>query len=239
MDLCAVAWAGGPNERQGARAVAAQPSHHHVRARGPDRPARGIRDRGWARHLGLRDQPGTDRRAALGLQADLHDGRARSTAVHTPVGAGALAGSATGNRRVAVPRVVRGAGIQPRLAGTGRLAFPPHGAADCARSRQVRQEARSGHAIRPCLLPGTRGRHRLAPVRATGRTIQCRRQLRLDERGTSGDLAEQIVRCECGKSRRMHEATDVAKFPLSAPAAAPDRGWDATPARSASFPAGC
>ena len=43
---------------------------------------------------------------------------------------------------------------------------------------------------------------------------QCRRQLRLDERGTSGDLAEQIVRCECGKSRRMHEATDMAKFPL-------------------------
>ena len=43
---------------------------------------------------------------------------------------------------------------------------------------------------------------------------RCRRQLRLDERGTSGDLAEQIVRCECGKSRRMHEATDVAKFPL-------------------------
>ena len=43
---------------------------------------------------------------------------------------------------------------------------------------------------------------------------QCRRQLRLDERGTSGDLAEQIVRCECGKSRRMHEAADVAKFPL-------------------------
>ena len=43
---------------------------------------------------------------------------------------------------------------------------------------------------------------------------QCRRQLRLDERGTSGDLAEQIVRCECGKSRRMHEATDLAKFPL-------------------------
>ena len=43
---------------------------------------------------------------------------------------------------------------------------------------------------------------------------QCRRQLRLDESGTSGDLAEQIMRCECGKSRRMHEATDMAKFPL-------------------------
>ena len=42
---------------------------------------------------------------------------------------------------------------------------------------------------------------------------ECRRQLWLDERGTSGDLAEQIVRCECGKSRRMHEAADRAKFP--------------------------
>ena len=38
----------------------------------------------------------------------------------------------------------------------------------------------------------------------------CRRQLWLDERGTSGDLTEQIVRCECGKSRRMHEAADRA-----------------------------
>ena len=42
----------------------------------------------------------------------------------------------------------------------------------------------------------------------------CRRALWLDERGTSGDLAEQIVRCECGKSRRMHEATDLSTFPL-------------------------
>ena len=46
------------------------------------------------------------------------------------------------------------------------------------------------------------------------RNDECRRQLWLDERGTSGDLAEQIVRCECGKSRRMHEAADLAKFPL-------------------------
>ena len=43
---------------------------------------------------------------------------------------------------------------------------------------------------------------------------QCRRQLRLDERGTSGDLAEQIVRCEGGKARRMHEAADVEMRPL-------------------------
>ena len=44
-----------------------------------------------------------------------------------------------------------------------------------------------------------------------GADDQCRQQLRLDERGTSGDLAEQIVRCDCGKSRRMHEATDMAQ----------------------------
>ena len=40
-----------------------------------------------------------------------------------------------------------------------------------------------------------------------GKDDPCHRALWLDERGTSGDLAEQIVRCECGKSRRMHEAT--------------------------------
>ena len=34
-----------------------------------------------------------------------------------------------------------------------------------------------------------------------GKDDPCRRALWLDERGTSGDLAEQIVRCECGKSR--------------------------------------
>ena len=42
----------------------------------------------------------------------------------------------------------------------------------------------------------------------------CRRRLWLDERGTSGYLVEQIVRCECGRSRRMHEAVDFASFPL-------------------------
>jgi hypothetical protein len=37
----------------------------------------------------------------------------------------------------------------------------------------------------------------------------CRRQLWLDERGTSGDLADLVVRCECKKSRSMHEATVI------------------------------
>lgn len=37
----------------------------------------------------------------------------------------------------------------------------------------------------------------------------CRRQLWLDERGTSGDLAELVVRCECGKQRNLYEAAQV------------------------------
>lgn len=42
----------------------------------------------------------------------------------------------------------------------------------------------------------------------------CRRQLWLDERGTSGDLADLVVRCECGKSRNLYEATQLEENPL-------------------------
>lgn len=43
----------------------------------------------------------------------------------------------------------------------------------------------------------------------------CRRQLWLDERGTSGDLADLVVRCECGKpSRALYEATVLEDNPL-------------------------
>jgi hypothetical protein len=37
-------------------------------------------------------------------------------------------------------------------------------------------------------------------------TGPCRRPLWMDERGTSGDLAEVWVRCECGQERRVSEA---------------------------------
>ena len=43
---------------------------------------------------------------------------------------------------------------------------------------------------------------------------RCRRQLWLDERGTTGDLAELVVRCDCGKSRRLYEATEFEHRPL-------------------------
>ncbi len=44
----------------------------------------------------------------------------------------------------------------------------------------------------------------------------CRRPLWLDERGTTGDLAELFVRCECGRSRRLAEAAELAENPLGA-----------------------
>ena len=43
---------------------------------------------------------------------------------------------------------------------------------------------------------------------------ECLRQLWLDERGTSGDLIDLVVRCECGKSRGLYEATLVEARPL-------------------------
>ena len=49
---------------------------------------------------------------------------------------------------------------------------------------------------------------------AHGTDNTCRRQLWLDERGTSGDLADLVVRCECKKSRSLHEATLVELTPL-------------------------
>lgn len=42
----------------------------------------------------------------------------------------------------------------------------------------------------------------------------CSRPLWIDERGTSGDLAEVFVRCECGKSKGLNVATNFAAAPL-------------------------
>lgn len=47
-----------------------------------------------------------------------------------------------------------------------------------------------------------------------GPDSRCRRQLWLDEQGTSGDLAELSVRCECGKRRLLYEATELDRKPL-------------------------
>jgi Domain of unknown function (DUF1998) len=42
-----------------------------------------------------------------------------------------------------------------------------------------------------------------------GLSSSCRKQLWLDENGTSGDLADLVVRCECGKRRSLYEASQI------------------------------
>lgn len=42
----------------------------------------------------------------------------------------------------------------------------------------------------------------------------CKRQLWLVERGTSGDLADLVVKCDCGKQRSLYEATQLEMNPL-------------------------
>ena len=54
-------------------------------------------------------------------------------------------------------------------------------------------------------------------------TSPCVRQLWLDERGTSGDLAEVFVRCECGARRSMADAIVVGSTALGA--CNGDRPW--------------
>lgn len=51
-------------------------------------------------------------------------------------------------------------------------------------------------------------------VHGADRDCARNRQLWLDERGTSGDLADLVVRCECGTSRGLYEASAVELNPL-------------------------
>src|SRR5262249_19602165 len=47
-----------------------------------------------------------------------------------------------------------------------------------------------------------------------GREDNCKRQLWFEERGTSGDLGDLFVRCDCGKVRGMAEAALLELYPL-------------------------
>lgn len=51
-------------------------------------------------------------------------------------------------------------------------------------------------------------------VYAHGGQTACRRRLWIDERGTSGDLTEVFVRCECGQARSMAQAAVLANRAL-------------------------
>jgi len=44
--------------------------------------------------------------------------------------------------------------------------------------------------------------------------VECRRPLWVDERGTTGDLADIFIRCECKKVRPLVDATDLSTQPL-------------------------
>ena len=47
-----------------------------------------------------------------------------------------------------------------------------------------------------------------------GNDDPCRRNLWLDEKGTTGDLTDVVVRCECGKSKALSAATKMTDVPL-------------------------
>lgn len=51
-------------------------------------------------------------------------------------------------------------------------------------------------------------------VHGTGNDCPRSRPLWLDEKGTSGDLIDLVVRCECGKQRSLYEATQLEVIPL-------------------------
>ena len=114
--------------------------------------------------LGQRGGPGRDRRAAPLGQARGHDRRSRPAPLRPAAGAGGLAGPAAGHRRVALPRVVRGAGVRRRqevrfrhgvrFRHEARRALAAPGAAHRPHQRPLREEAGRGDALRPRLLQG-------------------------------------------------------------------------------------
>ena len=156
-------------------------------------------------------EPGRNHGAAADPQAGGDDRRSVAEALCAAAGTERAVGAPTGNRGVAVSGVVRGAGSRGRRP-TGALAAPgaPQGAGP------------EGTLRRPPVVP-TRF------VRACprghvddvdwagfvhGPEERCRRQLWLEEVGTTGDLADLFVRCECGKRRPLYEAAELDQNPL-------------------------
>ena len=69
--------------------------------------------------------------------------------------------------------------------------------------RREPQAAAGGFgAFRPGLPWRPRRRHRLVCTFVHSGPTECRRQLWIEERGTSGDLSEVWIRCECGNAQR-------------------------------------
>ena len=94
----------------------------------------------------------------------------------------------------------------------------------------------------PCASCAPAGRGTSATSTGTALCIaeptECRRPLWIDERGTSGDLAEVYVRCECGQERSMTQAAVLRHWALG-PAMGPGPGSGRTRKKRAASRVGC
>jgi hypothetical protein len=104
-----------------------------------------------------------------------------------------------------------------------QVAHPTVGAQEVVNQRQVHRSRpeetlRCACPVRPRLPCGPHRRYRLVRLRTHNGPSDCAKQVRqlfIDERGTSGDLTEIWVRCECGKAERsMAQAAVLANKAL-------------------------
>ena len=120
------------------------------------------------------------------------------------------------HRRVAVSGMVRRPGEQ--TAGSRAAGSATARGVWCTARRWTRGGFSSGCRWCPpgsCApAPGDTSTTSTGGVSCTAMGSPCRRQLWLDERGTTGDLADLFVRCECGESRPLYEAAELDRNPL-------------------------
>ena len=96
----------------------------------------------------------------------------------------------------------------------GGAAVPSRSSEVAARAGQVPQRAKQASSGRPDpFRPGVPTRTHLGDVDwyyfAHRAAAKCRRPLHIDERGTTGDIAETWIRCECGERRRLSDAASL------------------------------
>ena len=169
-------------------------------------------DRRRPRHLAEDERPGGDRRAPAHAQAPDHDGRRRAEALRAASRFERSARADEGHRRLALSRVVRRAGGR----AAARSASDPAGWSIARRSTTRAGSTAGRSSPRASCAPARRGTSTTSTGAAscTAPRTTAERQLWLDERGTSGDLADLVVRCECEKSRGLYEATVIELNPL-------------------------
>ena len=196
-------------EQEAPRAGPAEPGRHDVRARLDVRPAESL---GHRRRPRILDQGGRDPRAAAGRQAQGH-----------------LSGSRTS--RSTRRRPTTRTRLRRQKTGITCWQFPEWFITQGALATESGRATRSRRLIpRSSLTKGkfiddNKQAQPVVPVRFVRACRKghigdidwyyfvhrgannCRRDLWIDERGTSGDLSEVWVRCECKAERPMIDAT--------------------------------